>query len=156
MCRFALLVCFILVSILFVASSGSKAAACFAASMDDSKAFQKPIHFFDVPEMPLIIKDTILISASGGYILKCSVSNLSDEHIMGFRLMLLVLDSTGRMRDTVSWVEGVELADYSLEQLSLKLPLKLKVRANDRLVMTVKMVFGEKSVWGAVKQKKQF
>jgi hypothetical protein len=59
-----------------------------------------------------------LVKTGAQYLLKCSVVNLNDVRVRGVQLILLVFDSTGKLKEEVSWMERVNLAGYSTKDLS--------------------------------------
>lgn len=121
------------------------------ATLGQAKRQQIFIDFFDVAEVPLRIDDATFSKTESGHVLKCSAVNRSAEQVFGFGFVLLVVGSSGQPRATVGWIERAQLADYGSKDFSIELPLRLKIRADDRVVLIVEQVFGRETIWKVFK-----
>jgi len=126
-------------------------AGTYAAATTGIKEPQTLITFFDVSELPVSIERAVLLSSADEYVVKCYASNRSEDDLWGFRLLLLVVDSSNRTRSVSSWTESVVLKNHTTKPLSLKPPVRLKVKANDRVVLGIETVVGRQSIWKLIK-----
>jgi hypothetical protein len=112
---------------------------------------QIAVEQFDIPEMVVRVSAAGLVKTGGQYLLKCSVLNLNDERVRGVQLILLVFDSTGRLKEETSWMERVNLAGYSTKDFSFKVSLRSFIKVGDRAVIVVQQAIGPQSIWIADK-----
>lgn len=120
------------------------------ARPENTKTQTITIDFFDVPDAPISFNDTALRRTPHSCVLKFSAFNRTDEKLLGVRLILLILDLSGKLRHRVGMWERVELAGYSIKEFSFELP-KLKVKDDERAVLEVEQVIGPESIWTIIK-----
>jgi hypothetical protein len=118
-----------------------------ARSQDVAEPDNLPVDVMQVLELPAHVTNPILLRSEKGYLLKCQISNNSDDRILGFTYKLLVLDSASKLRMMASRTAALKLAGYATEGLTLRLPGKLKIKSGDRLVFAVEQLIGRESVW---------
>lgn len=146
----SLLGCPVLIILLVVVHT-NLTATLTRASADDTKRQQTFVDFFDLPDMPLRIDDATLSKIDGGYVLKCSAVNRSDEQLFGLGLVMLIFDSSGQPRGGVGLMQRAPLASYASKEFSFELPLKLKVKADDHVALIVEQVIGRETIWRVLK-----
>src|SRR5262245_25891223 len=68
---------------------------------------EKPpsVSFFDVLDLPARIDEPKLAKVKDGYHLNCAVANRSNEPLLGLRLVLLIVNSDGKLRTRLNWSE---------------------------------------------------
>lgn len=142
--RFALIMLFSVIAV----SSPSNGIAYVAG---DKQTKLIPVGFFDVPELPLKISSAGLTRTADGYELGFFATSNAAEPIRGVEIVFLVYDSAGRLRAVADWVQRIQLASYATEELSVALPMKVKMGDNDRLLIGIKQVIGRESIWNVVK-----
>jgi hypothetical protein len=103
-----------------------------------------------VLELPAHVTNPILVRSENGYRLKCEISNNSNEPILGFTFQLLVLDSTNKLRMIASRTVALKLADYATKDLTLRQPVKLKIKSGDRVVLAIEQVITRELVWAVL------
>ena len=106
---------------------------------------------FDVLQLPVSIGPASLQQAADGYEWHGSAANRSDEQVLGLRLLLLVVNESGQVRGGAAWSERVEVAGYATEECAFKIPMKLKIKRSDRVVLMIEQVIGRASIWNVVK-----
>ena len=112
------------------------------------------IDVFQVDSLPLGISNASLERTKTGGSLKLSVSNSSDEQILGIRYWLFVVDSDNKVRRAVDQSESLKLNAYSAKTVSFSAPLRLKIGSDDRVFLVVAQVIGRESIW-AVRQARE-
>lgn len=110
--------------------------------------------FFDIMDLPARIDEPKLSRAKDKYLLNCAVANRSGEQLLGLRLILMTVDSAGRLRTRVTWSEESELAAYSIKTFQFSLHLKDKARTGDRYFLAIDEVIGTETIWRAVDSEK--
>ena len=113
-----------------------------------------PVSFFDVLDLPARIDEPKLSRGKDKYLLNCAVANRSGEPLLGLRLILITVDSAGKLRTPVTWSEESELADYSIKTFQFNLHLKDKARTGDRYFLAIDEVIGSETIWRAVDSEK--
>ncbi|HWP54344.1 MAG TPA: hypothetical protein VN476_09395 [Pyrinomonadaceae bacterium] len=117
---------------------------------------EKPdsVSFFDVLDLPARIDEPKLSRGKDKYLLNCAIANRSGEQLLGLRLILITVDSAGKLRTRVTWSEESELADYSIKTFQFSLSLKDKARTGDRYFLAIDEVIGSETIWRAVDSEK--
>lgn len=134
-----------------------------SASAAMAQSAEEPVEFGDVPltvevfqvfELPLAIISPVLVKAKGGYLLKCSLSNVSEFRQLGLRYSLAVIDSSdGGKRHFFSLNEGLALPPLQSRDVTFKTPLKLKLSGNERLVLMLEQLYSTEYVWNVLNTK---
>lgn len=112
------------------------------------------VSFFDVLDLPARIDEPKLSRSKDRYSLNCAVANRSGESLLGLRLILMTIDSGGKLRTRVTWSEESELAAYSIKTFQFNLHLKEKVQTGDRYFLAIDEVIGSETIWRAVDAEK--
>ncbi len=110
--------------------------------------------FFAVSDLPARIDEPKLQKTAAGYVLKCAVPNRSDEQLLGLRLILLMVEPTGKLRSQVTWTEASDLPGYSIKTFSFHPELSEPPRASDQLFLAVDEVIGHETIWRAMEAEK--
>ena len=118
-----------------------------ASSQDVADPDHFPVDVMQVLELPAHITNPMLLKSDRGYLLKCQLSNNSDDRILGFTYQLLVLNSNSKLRMMASRTAAIKLAGYATQDLTLRLPGKLKIKSGDRVVLAVEQLIGRELVW---------
>jgi hypothetical protein len=133
--------------------------ACLAIWMSASFGFTAPaailqqpaaqeVVFFDVTDLPARI-DEPKLSKDKELVLDCAVANRAGEPLLGIRLILLVIDPSGRLRSRITWTERAELAMYSIKTFAFHPEIKVELRRTDQLFLGIEEVFGRETIWRA-------
>src|SRR6266550_3225216 len=61
--------------------------------------------FFDVADLPARIDAPKMSQSDKDFVLDCAVANRSNEELLGIRLILLVIDTSGKLRSRIAWTE---------------------------------------------------
>ncbi len=130
--------------------SGTRASTQTQRAVDTRTNLVMP-EVLDLPEMPIGIEPFSLGQSTEGYDLLCSVINRSDDRVLGLGLLVLVVDEKGETRGGSKWSERIELTGLSRKESTLHLPVKLRIRSSDRVVLMVEQVIGRETIWNAAK-----
>ena len=104
--------------------------------------------FFDVSELPARIDEPKLRKSDKGMVMDCAIANRSDELLLGVRLILMVVDPAGKLRNRITWTERTELARYSIKTFELH-PAIGELRRTDQLFLGIDEVIGYETIWRA-------
>jgi hypothetical protein len=118
-----------------------------AKSQDVADPDQLPVDVMQVLELPAHVSNPILLRSEKSYLLKCQISNNSNDRILGFTYQLLVLDSANKLRTIVRRTATLKVPAYTTRDLTLRLPGKLEVKSGDRAVIAVEELIGRELVW---------
>ncbi len=108
-----------------------------------------PVVFFDVSELPARIDEPRLRKSEKEFVLDCAVANRSGEPLLGIRLILLVIDSAGKLRSRITWTEGADLAMYSIKTFAFQPGLTGDLRSTDQIFLGIDEVIGRETIWRA-------
>jgi hypothetical protein len=145
----------LLILILFVAIwTLSANYAAFAATLPHVGDTSSGVVFFDVLDLPARIDEPQLFKGKDSYSLNCAVANRSGEPLLGLRLILMTVDSTGKLRTRVTWSEETELAAYSIKTFRFSLHLNEKAQTGDRYFLAIDEVIGTETIWRAIDAEK--
>lgn len=132
-------------------------AALLVALSAESQTIQEQadsVSFFDVLDLPARIDEPKLLKGKERHVLNCAVANRSGEPILGLRLILMTVDSAGKLRTRTTWSEESEVAAYSIKTFQFNLHLKDKTQTGDRYFLAVDEVIGSETIWRAVDSEK--
>lgn len=108
----------------------------------------KEIIFFDVTDLPARIDEPKLTTGKE-FRLECAVANRAGERLLGIHLILLVIDTTGRLRSRITWTERTQVAMYSIKTFTFHPAIEVVPRSSDQLFLGVEEVFGADTIWRA-------
>ena len=103
--------------------------------------------YLDVSELPARIDDPKLSKSDKGMTMDCAIANRSDEQLLGMRLILMVVDPAGRLRNRITWTERTELARYSIKTFALHPAITGELRSADQLFLGIDEVIGHETIW---------
>jgi hypothetical protein len=106
-----------------------------------------PVVFFDVSDLPARIDEPKLHKTDNGFVLKCAVANRSSEQLLGLRLILLVVEPSGKLRSRITWTDASELARYSIKSVSFHPTITGDLRGTDQLFLAIDEVIGHETIW---------
>ena len=139
---------------LILALSASAAMAQSADEPVQSGDAPLTVEVFQVFELPITIINPVLVRTKGGYLLKCSLSNISESRQLGLRYSLAVVDSSdGAKPRIISLNEGLALPPYETREVTFKTPLKLKLNGDERLVLMLEQLYSTEDVWNVLNTK---
>jgi hypothetical protein len=140
-----------------------KSALCLAAlsSLVIAAPRQEPpqeqsttVIFFDVSDLPARIDEPRLHKSDQGFVLDCAIANRSSEQLLGLRLLLMVVEPSGKLRNRIAWSEGSELAAYSIKTFAFHPPISKDLRDTDQLFLGIDEVIGRETIWRVVEAEK--
>ncbi|OLD28471.1 MAG: hypothetical protein AUJ04_01500 [Acidobacteria bacterium 13_1_40CM_3_55_6] len=108
------------------------------------------IAYFDVPDLPARVDEPKLRQSDQGFVLDCAVANRSSEQLLGLRLILLVVENSGKLRSRITWTETSELPSYSIKAFAFHPIIKGELRGTDQLYLGIDEVIGHETIWRAV------
>jgi hypothetical protein len=141
----------------------AKSALCLAvlSSLVIAAPGQEPspeksaaVIFYDVSDLPARIDESRLHQSDQGFVLNCAIVNRSSEQLLGFRLILMVIEPSGKLRNRITWTEGFELAAYSIKTFAFHPIIKGDVSKTDRLFLALDEVIGRETIWRVVEAEK--
>ena len=112
------------------------------------------ILFSDVLDLPARIDEPKLERNDSRLVLNCAVANRSSEQLLGLRLILLVVESSGKVRSRITWNEVAGLPGYSIKSLEFHPVIKGELDSTDRLFMAIDEVIGRDTIWRVVEAEK--
>src|SRR5262245_25354711 len=104
--------------VVFVSVCGLSAATLQTQS---EKSAEKPditIETFQVIDLPVNIGDVTLTKNEKGYLLNGTLSSNSDQKILGFRYLLVLVDSNNGVRPAIMRSENCNLAGNSTAKVT--------------------------------------
>jgi hypothetical protein len=110
--------------------------------------------FFDVSDLPARIDEPKLLKTDGKFVLKCAVANRSSEQLLGLRLILLVVEPSGKLQNRITWSERTELARYSIKTFALHPVITGELRSTNQLFLGIDEVIGHETIWRATDAEK--
>jgi hypothetical protein len=134
--------------VLWLAASFSSVIAAPGQELPPDKF--TAVVFFDVADLPARIDEPKLHQTDSGFVLKCAVANRSDEQLLGLRLILLVVEPSGKLRSRITWTDASELASYSIKPITLHPTITGDLRSTDQLFLVIDEVIGHETIWSAV------
>src|SRR5438874_836158 len=108
------------------------------------------VAFFDVPDFPARVDEPKLRKSDQGFVLDCAVANRSSEQLLGLRLILLVVEHSGKLRSRITWTEESELPSYSIKPFAFHPIIKGELRSTDQFYLGIDEVIGHETIWRAV------
>jgi hypothetical protein len=109
------------------------------------------VEVFTVPGLPLGVQQATLLKTEKGVLLRCQLSNSSDEEMMGMRYSLVVEQPFENPRMTVNRSEGFKLKPYETRKMTFQTPLRVTPKRGQRIVLMVDQAVGMQSIWEVVK-----
>ena len=132
----------------------SLAVALFAAPASSANGQGPPqsstVAFFDVPDLPARIDEPKLRQSHPGFVLECAVANRSGEQLLGLRLILLVVEHSGKLRSRITWTEESELSSYSIKSFAFHPIIKGELHSTDQFYLGIEEVIGHETIWRTV------
>jgi hypothetical protein len=119
-----------------------------------SPEFSRPVLFFDVLDLPARIDEPKLKKNANQYVLSCALANRSGEQLVGLRLTLLVVESSGKLRTRISWNEAATVPAYSIKTFELNPTIKGEISNSATLFLGIDEVIGRETIWRAVESDK--
>ena len=108
------------------------------------------VAYFDVPDLPARVDEPKLRKSDQGFVLDCAVANRSSEQLLGLRLILLVVEHSGKLRARITWTEESGLPSYSIKAFAFHPIMKGELRSTDQLYLGIDEVIGHETIWRAV------
>ena len=115
-----------------------------------------PVEVFQVNELPIAVAAPALVKNKDGYSLKCELTNNSEFRATGLRYSLAVVDSMNNIETLINASEGLKLAPYQTKRVNFRIPAKLEVKDDERLVFVLEQIVSADYVWEVTKVKETF
>ena len=112
------------------------------------------VEIVPVADLPVSVSEAVLTKTRNGYVLKCAISNNSENQITGLDYALLVIDANNAEKKVVSASESFKLKGYATKTLTSKIFLNLEAGEGYRLFLIPHRVFSSDSVWEVLKANK--
>ena len=130
--------------------TGSFSFTAQASSSEEPRS----VTFFDVSDLPARIDTPKVSQSDKEFALDCAVANRSNEDLLGLRLILLIIDTSGKLRGHVTWTERTELAMYSIKTFAFHPEITEVLRNTDQIFLGIEEVFGRETIWHAAAAEK--
>jgi hypothetical protein len=140
----------VLPACLAIGLTGSFSFTANASSQDQPN----DVTFFDVADLPARIDTPKMSQRDKDFVLDCAVANRSNEELLGIRLILVIIDTSGKLRGRVTWTERTELAMYSIKTFAFHPEMTEDLRNADRIFLGIEEVFGRETIWHAAAAEK--
>jgi len=137
----------LMISSFWIAASMSAATR---ARTQTPPEFSRSVLFFDVLDLPARIDEPKLRKNANQYVLSCALANRSGEQLVGLRLTLLVVESSGKVRTRVSWNEAATVPAYSIKTFEFNPIIKGEVSNSVTLFLGIDEVIGRETIWRTV------
>ena len=121
----------------------------FAASRQ-AAPLSTSILFFDVLDLPARIDEPKLKKNANQYVLSCALANRLGEQLVGLRLTLLVVESSGKVRTRISWNEAATVPAYSIKTFEFNPIIKGEISNSATLFLGIDEVIGRETIWRTV------
>jgi len=112
--------------------------------------FSRPVLFFDVLDLPARIDEPRLKKNANQYVLSCALANRLGEQLVGLRLSLLVVESSGKARTRISWNEAATVPAYSIKTFEFNPIIKSEIGNSATLFLGIDEVIGRETIWRTV------
>jgi len=132
----------------------SLAAAFFSSGAISANRQEQPqsaaVAFFDIPDLPARVDEPKLRKSDEGSVLDCALANRSSEQLLGLRLILLVVEHSGKLRSRITWTEESELPSYSIKAFAFHPIMKGELHSTDQFYLGIEEVIGHETIWQTV------
>jgi hypothetical protein len=112
-----------------------------------------PVEVFHVGQLPVAITNVELVGSAKGYQLRCSMTNNSDEKLLGFRYSIVAVDSDNARHAIANRSEGWALRPYATKRKTFGTLLPDSVKNYVRVVLMLEQIVGAESIWEVIKAK---
>ena len=140
--------------IVLQACLASVTAVLFAAPAISANRQEQPqsatVAYFDVPDLPARLDEPKLRKSDQGFVVDCALANRSSEQLLGLRLIMLVVDHSGKLRSRITWTEESELSSYSIKGFAFHPIMKGELRSTDQFYLGIEEVIGQETIWHTV------
>jgi len=110
----------------------------------------RPVLFFDVLDLPARIDEPKLNQQTNQSVLSCPLANRSGEQLVGLRLTLMVVESTGKVRTRITWNEAADVPAYSIKTFEFHPIIKGELSNSATLFLGIDEVIGRETIWRTV------
>jgi hypothetical protein len=111
-----------------------------------------PVEVFHVGQLPVAIT-VELVGSAKGFQLRCSMTNNSDEKLLGFRYSIVAIDSNNARTAVANRSEAWELRPYATKRKTFGTLLPTSVKNQVRVVLMLEQIVGAESIWEVIKAK---
>ena len=112
-----------------------------------------PVEVFHVGQLPVAITNVELVGSAKGFQLRCSVTNNSDEKLLGFRYSIVAIDSNNAKTAVANRFEAWALRPYATKRKTFGALLPTSVKNQVRVVLMLEQIVGAESIWEVIKAK---
>ncbi len=106
---------------------------------------------FAVPDLPLSIQQVALVKNEKGFLLRCTLSNSSDDEMIGMRYTLVVDQPFETQRLILNRSEGFKLKAFASRRITFQTPVRVSPKRGQRIVLMVDQALATHSIWEVVK-----
>ena len=103
--------------------------------------------------MPVTISGVELVSSNGGYSFRCSMTNYSDEKMLGFRYSLIAISADGTTTLITNRSEALAVPQFATKEKTFNTLIRLDLKNHRRFVFMLEQIVGRDSIWEVIKAK---
>jgi len=126
---------------------------CYVSGFQKQGSQITSVEIFQVYELPVAVTGVELVKSGRTFELRCSITNNSNEKLLGFRYSLVAIDSDNRRQALANRSEAFALTPYETKRRTIRTPLNIKLTAQHRVVLMVEQIVGADSIWEVIKAK---
>jgi hypothetical protein len=104
---------------------------------------------FDILNFPARIDEPKLSRDGSDVKLNCAIANRDAEPLLGMRLVLMLIDNSGKAQ-RFTWSEQTEIAAYSIKTFALHPPIPADAPASAQTYLVIDEVIGSETIWRSV------
>ena len=112
-----------------------------------------PVEVLHVGQLPVAITGVELVGSAKGYQLRCSMTNNSDEKLLGFRYAIVAINADNAKMSVANRSEAWELRPYATKRKTFGTLLPTSVKNQVRVVLMLEQIVGAESIWEVIKAK---
>lgn len=124
----------------------------FTATSSTHAAESIPVEVLQVTQLPVTIMNVELVPVASGFQLRCSITNNSEEKLLGFRYSLVAIDSDSSTKLLVNRSEEVTLAPFTTKRKTFRTPTNINAKYV-RVIFMLEQIVGLESIWEVLKAK---
>jgi hypothetical protein len=130
--------------------SGASITPPALAGAQEIQEAAREVTFFDVLDLPARIDQPKLLKQKKESVLQCALANRSGKQIVGLRLTLMVVESSGKVRSLNTWNEAAAVKAYSIRTFEFHPIIKDEINKSADLFLGVDEVIGSDTIWRTV------
>ena len=112
-----------------------------------------PVEVVHVGQLPVAISGVELVEYAKGYQLRCSMTNNSEENLLGFRYSIVAIDASNVRTSVANRSEAWVLKPYATKRKKFESRVTASLKNQVRLILMLEQIVGTHSIWEVIKAK---